>query len=547
MVRNLILLMLIIFISCKTEDKKMIVKKVTTKSLKKTQSINGQGLWLYKDLIKDSIVGLSIERSANQYNNSNNENEIIVAVIDSELNITNDLFANKVWVNKEEIANNNTDDDGNGYIDDIHGWNFLGTYKKDSLATTTHEAVRIIRKYKGLFVKSDSTTIINQKAKEYNKYIRAKKVLKAGLDEAEENIEYFIGFKSRYEKLSDTFSKILKVKTITVEKLDSLNIASQDSILKKKIKSMKYCIKNNIDHTWLDMVISIHRRDKDKVYNVNYLKDRLTEDDPFDINDIHYGNNNIEGTYKIDHATEVSSLILSVFDNTIKHNIKVMPIVVSTYGSEYDKDIALAIRYAVDNGAKIINMSIGKDLASNETWITEAIKYAERNDVLIVSAAGNESLNLDSSDIYYYPNDMDENKIEIANNFIVVGSSNQNNSLVSAYSNYGKKTVDIFAPGEEIKVLTREGTINDSGTSLSAAVVSNIAALIRSLYKNLSASEVKEIIMNSGISCDIMVDKPSTDDEKEPVSFSSLSKSGKIVNAYNALLLAEEVSKKKKK
>jgi len=525
----------------------MIVKKVTTKSLKKTQSINGQGLWLYKDLIKDSIVGLSIERSANQYNNSNNENEIIVAVIDSELNITNDLFANKVWVNKEEIANNNTDDDGNGYIDDIHGWNFLGTYKKDSLATTTHEAVRIIRKYKGLFVKSDSTTIINQKAKEYNKYIRAKKVLKAGLDEAEENIEYFIGFKSRYEKLSDTFSKILKVKTITVEKLDSLNIASQDSILKKKIKSMKYCIKNNIDHTWLDMVISIHRRDKDKVYNVNYLKDRLTEDDPFDINDIHYGNNNIEGTYKIDHATEVSSLILSVFDNTIKHNIKVMPIVVSTYGSEYDKDIALAIRYAVDNGAKIINMSIGKDLASNETWITEAIKYAERNDVLIVSAAGNESLNLDSSDIYYYPNDMDENKIEIANNFIVVGSSNQNNSLVSAYSNYGKKTVDIFAPGEEIKVLTREGTINDSGTSLSAAVVSNIAALIRSLYKNLSASEVKEIIMNSGISCDIMVDKPSTDDEKEPVSFSSLSKSGKIVNAYNALLLAEEVSKKKKK
>ncbi len=135
--------------------------------------------------------------------------------------------------------------------------------------------------------------------------------------------------------------------------------------------------------------------------------------------------------------------------------------VVSTRGSEYNKDIALAIRYAVNNGAKVINMSIGKDFSLNEDWISEAIKYAESKDVLIVSAAGNESLNLDNSKVYYYPNDMNSSKEETVNNFLVIGSSNNTNNLVSEFSNYGKEVVDIFVPGEEIKVLTRSVDILD--------------------------------------------------------------------------------------
>jgi cell wall-associated protease len=546
--------LLVVFLSCYciiacTSLKNTTVKPtIVTAAFAKKQALTKEEKkhWHFKDIFEDSIPGISLNKAYDFLKYKKGET-IIVAVIDSELNITHDLFNSKIWLNTDEIPNNNIDDDNNGYVDDIHGWNFLGTNKKDSLSTTTHEAVRVVRKYKEQFAKSDSAILIKQKPTEYNKYNRAKKELKVRLDVAERNIKYFVGFKKRYKKLSDTLRKVLNTENITLEKLDSLNTISKDSILKKKIKSMKYCIGKDIDHSWLDMVISKHQMDKNKVFNIDYIKDRLTADDPFDINDTSYGNNNVEGTYKIDHATEVVSLVLSIFDDKIKHNIKVMPVVISTHGSEYDKDIALAIRYATDNGAKVINMSIGKDFALDEVWITKAIKYANSKDVLIVSAAGNEALNLDNPDIYYYPNDMDENKIEIATNFIVIGSSNQTSNLVSVYSNYGKKTVDIFAPGEEIKVLTRSESINDSGTSLSTAIVSNIAALIRSKFENLSAAEVKQIIMESGVSYDIMVNKPSLEGIEEKAPFSSMSKSGKIVNAYNALLMAEEVSKKKKR
>ncbi|WP_430410782.1 S8 family serine peptidase [Kordia sp.] len=502
--------------------------------------------WYFKDIYTDSIPGISLHKTYDFLNNKKAAT-IIVAVIDSEIDINHEDLKNQIWVNKDEIPNNNIDDDNNGYVDDIYGWNFLGTTVNDSLSSTTHETVRIVRKYKDFFHDKDSLAVREKNKILYQNYSNASVELETRLLEAIENYDYFVGFTSRYEKLKDTLSSVLKSNQITLQKLDSLKEVSNDSTILKKIKSMQYCMQNDIDEDWLKDVTFMHKINKDKVYNINYYKDRLTKDDPLNLKDSIYGNNNIEGTYKLDHATEVASLILSVFDDRIKHNIKIMPVVISTYGSEYDKDIALAIRYAVDNGAKVINMSIGKAFTLNEEWIIKSIQYAESKDVLIVSAAGNEALDLDNPDIYYYPNDMDQNKNEITNNFIVIGSSNQTNNLVSVYSNYGEKTVDIFAPGEEIKVLTRDESINDSGTSLSTAIVSNIAALIRSRYPKLSASEVKQIIMESGVSYDIMVNKPSLEGKEEKVPFSSLSKSGKIVNAYNALLMAEEVSKKKKK
>jgi cell wall-associated protease len=506
--------------------------------------------WHHKSIVSDSIMGISSEAVYDLLPNKKEET-VIVAVLDLEVNIKHPDLQNKIWVNKDEIPNNNKDDDGNGYIDDIHGWNFLGTTNKDSILYQTAESTRIVRTFQEKFKEKEITDIHESEIRKYNLYKRAVKNLEDNLKDADANIVFFKGFKERYIKLIDTMNILFKTKHYTLNMLDSLEMISKDSIIKTKIIKTKYCIERKIDESYIDDIIKQHEANKRKKFNLDYF-DRITLDNPLDINDKFYGNNNVLGTNKMSHGTKVSGVIGAIRNNNygvdgIANNVKLMPIIVSANGSEYDKDIALGIRYAVDNGAKIINMSIGKDFSMNKEWITEAIKYAEAKDVLLISAAGNEWVDLDDVNTYYYPNDMDENKNEISNNFIVVSSSNNTDRLVSNYSNYGQNTVDIFAPGENIKVLTRESTDEDSGTSLSCAVVSGVAALIRSYYPNLSASEVKQIIMESGVTFDLMVSKPSYEKEKELVPFSSLSKSGKIVNAYNALLMAEEVSKKKKK
>jgi len=547
-----ILFLLIMIKSCNSQSLEFEVLKngfkkvVEDKKLTETEFEN----WHHKSILSDSIMGISSETAYSLLPKKKGAN-IIVAVLDLEVNIKHLDLQNKIWINKDEIPNNNKDDDGNGYIDDIHGWNFLGTTNKDSILYQTAESTRIVRAFQEKFQEKEITDINESEVKKYNLYKRAVKNLEDNLKEADVNIVFFKGFKDRYIKLIDTMNILFKTKHYTLNMLDSLDMISKDSIIKSKIKKTKYCIKNKIDELYIDGIIKEHETSKKKKFNLDYF-DRITTDNPLDINDKSYGNNNVLGTNKTSHGTKVSGVIGAVRNNNygvdgIVNNVKLMPVIVSANGSEYDKDIALGIRYAVDNGAKIINMSIGKDFSMNKEWITEAIKYAEANDVLLISAAGNERVDLDDIKTYYYPNDMDDNKKEIATNFFVIGSSNNTSRLVSIYSNYGQNTVDIFAPGEDIKVLTRENIGEDSGTSLSCAIVSGIAALIRSYYPNLTASEVKQIIMESGITLDLMVSKPSYDREKELVPFSSLSKSGKIVNAYNALLMAEEVSKKKKK
>lgn len=215
-------------------------------------------------------------------------------------------------------------------------------------------------------------------------------------------------------------------------------------------------------------------------------------------------------------------------------------------GSENDKDVALAIRYAVDNGAKIINMSFGKTLSENPQWIKEAFLYAEMHDVLLVAGSGNNSRDNDIKP--FYPIDYDEQTgIEYCKNFIKVGAitSDGDKYFLAYFTNYGKKTVDIFAPGYFLK--TTDPIVGYSyrdGTSMSSPIVSGVAALVRSYYPKLKASEVKKIILQSGVSINLNVQVPG---EKEGTlkPFKELSKSGKVVNAYNALLMAKEMSKKK--
>jgi subtilisin family serine protease len=288
---------------------------------------------------------------------------------------------------------------------------------------------------------------------------------------------------------------------------------------------------------------------------LSYNERLLIGDNPT-ILEIGYGNNNVSNTIKgvrtiQDHNTMVSGIIAANRTNEkgikgILQNVKIMPLNISPSGDEHDKDITMAIRYAVDNGAKVINMSFGKEFSMHEDWVLEAFKYAEEHNVLLVRSAGNESLNVDKNESF--PRDIPLGGLkEICGNFITIGSSTHklDSTFVSDYSNYGKNNVDLFAPGDKIYTTSASNSYkSDSGTSLAAPMVSGTAALIWSYYPNLTVTEVKQIILESGTAYDIEVLVPGGEGKK--VKFSELSKSGKVLNVYDAMELAKKVSKKKR-
>ena len=289
----------------------------------------------------------------------------------------------------------------------------------------------------------------------------------------------------------------------------------------------------------------------DTHFNLDLNARTVLGDDPDDLSDRDYGNNDVTGPSAdmedITHGTHVAGIIAAERNNNlgikgVANNVLIMPIRAVPDGDEYDKDIALAIRYAVDNGADIINTSFGKYFSTHPQWVIEAIQYADKNDVLIVNAAGNEGLDLDGTNVY--PNDqfVDQPQ-EFSDNMITVGALNYDygSGLVAGFSNYGKTNVDIFAPGTKIWSTTPNDKYEYlQGTSMAAPAVTGIAAMVRSLYPELSDEQVKEVILKSGVSSDASVivgGEPSNTQE-----FASLSKSGKMANLYNALILANKIA-----
>jgi len=429
----------------------------------------------------------------------------------------------------------------------------MGNKQGQNSIYSSMEFTRVLKKYEPLF-KGKQLDEIEDK-KKYNVYLKALKSYDSMVKYSNEQKEYFTMVHTSYYDAEKTLLKYFSNTNYSIAQLDSLQLLHpKDTTIESAVLRMsnfkKYQGKDYIDQNFL-----LYNNHINILFNKDHNERATIGDNAKNINDINYGNNIVNHNISVlTHGTLVSGTMVA--SETIKNevhgvapNAKIMPLCISGYGNEHDKDIALAIRYAVDNGAKVINMSFGKRFSLYKKWVFEAFKYAEEHDVLIVSSAGNNSLNLSNVN-NYYPNDNVNNGKEVSSNFLLVGTSSYrtNERLASAFSNYGKTDVDIFAPGIFIYTTTVNSKYEfQRGTSMSASITSGVAALIFSHYPNLSASEVKQIIMESGVSYDIMVNKPSTSKEKELVPFSSLSKSGKIVNAYNALLMAEEVSKKKKR
>ncbi|MFD2563504.1 S8 family peptidase [Aquimarina rubra] len=507
--------------------------------------------WNSADLTIDTIPGMSVNRAYTDLIKTKKGQTVIVGVIDSGVDIEHEDLDGVIWTNTKEIKNNGKDDDQNGYVDDIHGWNFLGDSENENL-----EFTRIVKKLKPKFEGKNLASIDPADKDQYQTYIEAKA-------EFEKEYQEALGNKNRYEqilqqvqishkKISEVLGKedysqqeLLSVKAETPEMQQYVAVLSQMFGFLEKDEAIPDLIKNlkeGIEH--FTEQLNYH-------LNLDFDGRAKVGDNIDDIADTNYGNNKVMGPNPekegIKHGTHVAGIIAAERNNGkgvngIAKNVKIMAIRAVPNGDEYDKDIALAIRYAVDNGAKVINTSFGKYYSTHPEWVREAIKYAGEKDVLIVNAAGNEGIDLDQKAVY--PNDQTDNSSEISDNFITIGALNYEygSNLVANFSNYGKSNVDVFAPGVKIWATTPSNSYEYlQGTSMAAPAVAGVAALIRSYYPKLKASQVKQILMDSGLSTTTTVIVGG--DETKSNKFTELSKSGKMVNLYNALILAEKLSK----
>ena len=537
------ILLLNYFLTTAQDQNSLVAKKqeLTEEQLK---------TWYFLDYTEDTIPGISLDKAYRDLIKDKKGQEVIVAVLDTKLDIHHEDLKGQLWINTDEIPDNGIDDDHNGYIDDINGWDFLSNPKGDFVKYQLLEIARIVKRYDQLFKGKRREDIQESLKNKFDLYTLAYKDWHKAIVEKEENLMYLQNWKQNYlsgKSLMDS----LALHNHDLKMIDSIiKIPDLDSTKINALKGYRNAFKYEFTIKDLNEFISESVQEKDKMLNLDYNERTIIGDDPQNIKDSFYGSHIVYGEVPFNHSTEVSGVIAANRNNNVGANgisnlIKIMPIVMVASGDEHDKDVALAIRYAVDNGAKVINMSWGKYLSSNKDWVDEAFRYASENDVLLVSGAGNDNLNNDESHIYPSDNDFKTNK-EFVKNHIVIGASSPNiSNLKTGFSNYGQKKVDLFAPGVSIystHVNNEYGFVR--GTSFAAPIVSGLAALLRSYYPKLTAMQVKQILMDSGTPYNIELEITLENNSKKMMPFSELSKSGKVVNAYNALLMAEELSKK---
>jgi subtilisin family serine protease len=509
--------------------------------------------WPHMDIYTDSVPGISLAKAYKFIANKDGKT-VIVGVIDSGIDIEHEDLKNLAWTNKGEIPNNNIDDDKNGYIDDIHGWNFLGG-EKGSTAPEQLEVTRLVTKLSPKYAGKTIDQIAEADKAEFEYFTKLNEEVTTELKKAAGQKAFYQGMINTVNEADKKIKELLGKDDYTVD--DLTNLKTDDKIVEAgkgmllRIKASGKTIKESLSR--IQGGVDYFGSQVETMYNVDF-NGRVTGDNPDDFSDNKYGNNYIIGSKDGEmHGTHVSGIICAernneVGMNGVAHNVALMCVRAVPDGDEYDKDVALAIRYVVDNGAKVVNMSFGKAYSPHSEWVYDAIKYAEKHDVLLVKAAGNNGENIDMQEHMHYPTDSPVNgATEIADNVLTVGAMTRHfdKKLCATFSNYGKTRVDIFAPGLEIySTVPKDEYKSIQGTSMASPEVAGVAALVRSYYPSLTASQVKHIIMDSGIEYHGNVIVPGTESEEK--SFDELSVNGRIVNAYNALVMAHNMVNAKK-
>jgi subtilisin family serine protease len=479
---------------------------------------------------------------------------VIVAVIDGGIDTAHEDLAGKIWVNKKEIPGNGIDDDHNGYVDDVHGWNFLGGKDGRNIIVESYESYREYYRLNN----SDGRlpdAANSEAAKNYRERIK-KGFLKDSLAQA--RTVAMVARRIPQMQFADSLLRAALQKD-SVYVNDIKDLQTVDSVVwEAKKNALQYFRKYGISS---DMPLGKFIQEAEKYLEGAKLelnsfsgdpdaqRRDIVKDDFNNIRDRHYGNNNIAAGNSA-HGTHVAGIIAASRHNGkgmdgVANNVLIMPVRAVPEGDERDKDIALAIRYAVDNGARIINMSFGKYFSPGRKWVADAIQYAGKHDVLLVHNAGNDGMDIDT--VTNYPNPEIDRGRKKSPVFITVGASRSgpDSLIVAWFSNYGHSRVDMFAPGVKI-YSTIPGNQYEaySGTSMSAPVVAGVAALVMEYYPALSARQVRQVLMRSVMKLPHpMVKMTATG---STVDFRTLSLSGGIVNAYNAVKLAAKLKGERK-
>jgi subtilisin family serine protease len=484
---------------------------------------------------------------------------VVVAVIDSGIDTAQEDLKPILWTNVKEIPGNGIDDDHNGYVDDVHGWNFIGGKDGRNVKEDSYEGARVYHSLKGKWGnKNVDVSKLNAADKaEYLMYKKAERKI-----QGEGGLSLLDVIELKASKISLVISDSIirnawKKEVFTGKELESFKPSNS---LEKNAKADEYGlmqVNQVLESTNKDFVESfveytdgeVRKAEAKEQAPATYRAD-IVKDDETNINDRYYGNNDIMASTPM-HGTHCAGIIAAVRGNGkgmdgIADNVRIMMVRAVPDGDEHDKDIANAIRYAVDNGAQVISMSFGKDFSPQKQWVDDAFKYAESKNVLLVHAAGNDAKDIDTADNFPSPAFVDGKGR--ASNVITVGASagdSKNGHLTASFSNYGKKEVDVFSPGAQIYSTLPGGNKygNLSGTSMACPLVAGVAALTLEYFPELTAKQLKYVIEASATAPTEDVNQPGTDSE---VSLKAISKTGGIVNAYAALKLASSLKPEKK-
>ncbi|MEM6297174.1 MAG: S8 family peptidase [Bacteroidota bacterium] len=501
--------------------------------------------WHLKSYEESERYGISLPE-AYELLKGKKSKTVIVAVIDSGIDVEHEDLADIMWVNEDEVAGDGKDNDGNGYIDDVHGWNFLGG-KDGDVSHETLEMTRLYRKLKPKYDGKERDDIKKKERAEFDLYQEVKKDFEESVAQANGNIERYKDIEKQYgrfEKLIRAYLDKGEDEEITPQ--DLLSFESSDSIVSRAQALLAAITMAGLDESYFGETIEYFQGQLDYNLNPDFNARDIIGDNFADKKEKIYGNNNYEGP-DARHGTHVGGIIAAIRGNDlgaegVADNVRIMTIRAVPDGDEYDKDVANAIYYAVDNGAQIINMSFGKAYSPEKSVVDEAARYAESKGVLLVHAAGNDGKDTDQGKNFPHAEPLKGKSIST---WLEIGASSwgTEDALVASFSNYAQKRVDLFAPGTEIySTVPDDKYENLQGTSMAAPVVSGVAALLMSYFPELSAKDVKEILMDSATDLgDMEIVLPGSDRENPTlVKFKELSKTGGIVNAKSAVEMAQK-------
>ena len=501
--------------------------------------------WYHKDFSTTNVYGVNTNNAYKFLESKGlKPRTVVVGVLDSGVEVDHPGLINNMWKNPNEIPNNGIDDDKNGYVDDIYGWNFIGGKTADVDADNL-EVTRMVKKYQPIFEGTDSAKNKANQAKmpeEYAMYQKSKKLFDEKGSEAKQYYQYFSGFNNAIPSIIKT----LNGKTLTKANLAAIKPASQEDSRNLQILNSLVQEAENVGKTPKEVeellkkevegALKHYESQATKHYNLDFDPRKEIVGDNYDnYNEKHYGNNHYEGP-DASHGTHVSGIIAGLPHGNeaqygVAHKVaKIMTVRAVPDGDERDKDVANAIRYAVDNGAKILNMSFGKAVSPGKKHVWDAMKYAEKKGVLLVKAAGNDNQNIGENE--YFPTNFMKQSDEkpFVSNMIVVGASTNNSqNLRARFSNYNGKMVDVFAPGQEIY-----STVPDAkyeylqGTSMASPVVAGAAAVLWAYMPSLTPQQIKEALVKTVNKSTVNANVDSN------ANFDQISVAGGVIDLYKA-------------